>query len=151
MEDYDKFLKEIHSATNRIKLNKAFKTTRRGMSSLRDRLVFTKMLWTEAMTYLAIVQTIVIFTALIPQSVDSINGALSYLHIPIQFPKEVTSVLAVIFIISVFVFGFFAMRIAGTNKRQQEIATLIHPAFFLLWKKIEDIEKEIKSERRDSK
>ena len=105
-------------------------------------------MWQEAMTYVAIIQTVVIFTALIPQSIESVNKALQFLNIPYQFPKEITSFLAVLFVVFVFIFGYFAMRIAGTTKRQQEIATLIHPAFFLLWKKYKTLEEKLDELKR---
>ena len=149
MDEYEQYFKEVQQVADEIRLNKAFKTTRKGTRHLRDKLVFGKMLWQEAMTYVAIIQTIVIFTALIPASIDSLNAALKWIGISYQFPKDITSFLAFIFVVLVFVFGYFAVRIAGTSKRQQEIASLIHPAFFLLWKKYKQLEEKIEEMRKN--
>jgi len=141
--DYEKFSDEVENAANYIQLKKSIASERKGVAKARDKLVTGKLAWQEALSFVTIIQSAVIFTALIPNSVDSVNGFLAYLGIPIQFPITMASVSALIFVIAVFIFGVLALRHMGTMKRTQEIATKMNPATYLLWEKLEEMEKKI--------
>ena len=146
---FDDFDREIEVATNEINLKKAVSTERKGRARLRDRLVFTKVAWTEALSFVAIIQSVVIFTALIPNSVETINKFLVWLHIPFQFPVELSSVGAVLFIVFVFIFGLLAMRHIGTARTSQEISAKMNPGILLLYEKITELEKKIDEMKND--
>ena len=139
--DFDEFAKDIEEHANKIHLKKAIATERKGKAKLRDRLVFGKISWAESLSYISIIQSIIIFTALIPDSVGTVNGFLDWLGIPFQFPVEMASIGAVIFIIIVFIFGLIAVRHIGTVKRATEISSKMNPSMFMLW----DQQKEILS------
>ena len=140
---FEDFNKEIEIATNEIILKKAISTERKGKARVRDRLVFAKVSWTEALSFVAIIQSIVIFTALIPNSVETVNGFLAWFGIPFQFPLELSSVGAVIFIIFLFVFGLVAMRHIGTARTSQEISAKLNPGILLIYDRIRELEKKI--------
>jgi len=141
--DYNKYSIDMEKATNEIQLKKATSTKRKGKAGLRDRLVFGRMSWTEALAFVSIIQSVIIFTALIPDAVETINEFFVWLHIPIVFPIEISSVAAVIFIIFVFIFGIIAIRYFGTSRRGAEITGKLTPAYFLMWQKLEEIEKRL--------
>ena len=148
--DYDKYSKDIENATNSINLKEAISTQRKGGAGFRDKFVFGRISWTEALSYISIIQSVVIFTALIPDSVTTVNEFLEWIGIPIQFPLEISSVAAVFFIITVFIFGLVAIRYLGTSRRGSEVTGKLNPSYFLLWQKLEHIEKRLdKFERND--
>jgi len=140
---FDKYAKEVEEIANQINLKKSISTERKGAASARDKIVFGKLAWQEALAFIAILQSLIIFTALIPDSVGTINGFLLWLGISYQFPLELASVAALIFVIVVFVFGLVAVRHLGTMKRTNEITTKMNPATYLLWTKLEALEKKI--------
>lgn len=144
MSKYIEYLNNLHKTTDKIELDKAFRTNRTGASKVRDKVVFTKMIWAEAMTYLAILQTIVIFTALVPQSIETINEAFKWVGIPFEFPTGITSVFVIILVGSVFLIGWLAFRVTGAARRQQEVSTSINPVYFMFWKEFQDIKDELK-------
>lgn len=141
--DFDTFSKDMDKASNNINLKQATGSERKGKSRLRDRIVFGKMSWGEAQAWIAWVQSIVIFTALIPTSVITVNGFLSWVGIPWQFPLELSSVSAVFIIFFLFLFGLIAVRHIGTAKRSNEISSKMNPGVFILWEKLERIEKRL--------
>ena len=57
---------------DQIVLKEAWKTDRSGASGLRDKIVFGKVSWGEAFTYLGIVQTTVIFFGLMDDVVINV-------------------------------------------------------------------------------
>jgi len=132
IKDYDAFCKKIGEYANSINLKKAVGTRRRGGAGLRDRVVFGKLSWTEALSYLSIIQSIVIFTALIPDSVGTVNEMLAWMGLSYRFPIEISSVGAIIFIGCVFLFGLIAMRHIGTSRRAQEISGKLNASHFLI-------------------
>jgi len=141
--DYNKYSKEMEKSTNEINLKKAVGTERKGKAGIRDKLVFGRMSWTESLAYVSIIQSVVIFTALIPDAVTTMNEFFVWIGLPIQFPVEISSVAAFIFIIVVFVFGIIAIRYFGTSRRGAEITGKLTPAYFLMWQKLEDIEERL--------
>jgi len=65
MKHYDKFIREIEKATDVIDLKKAIGSSRKGKARWRDHIVSGKISWTEALSYVAIIQSVIIFVALI--------------------------------------------------------------------------------------
>ena len=124
-------------------LKAALKSDRKGIKKCRDYFVFVKMAWTESMSYFGIVQTILLFTALTPQAVENINGVLTILHIPYQFPVASSSVVVIIFISFIILFGLVAYRFFGLARRAYEITSLYSPTNFLLYNEIQELKKEI--------
>ena len=143
MSDFEVYSKEIEEATNSILLKEALKTERKGSARLRDRIVVGKVSWGEALTYVSIIQSIVIFMALIPEAVVTINEFLDWLGIDYRFPVQVSSVGAVMFIIFVFIFGLVAVRHIGTSRRGYEISSKMTPGTFLMWKQMKGLEKKL--------
>jgi len=147
MTEYEKYSKEIEDVTNRINLKTAVGTARKGGAKARDRIVFGKLSWTEALSFVTIIQSVVIFTALIPDAVVSINTFLDYFGVPFHFPVEISSVGAVVFIIIVFFFGLIAVRHIGTYKRSNELTAKMNPATYLLWEKLEKLEEKLEEKK----
>jgi len=137
--DFDTFSKAMSNAGDRIDLRKAVGTERKRGAKVRDKFVFGKVAWAEALTYISIIQSMIIFMALIPLAVISVNGMLEWIGIGWQFPIELASVSALIAIVCIFVFGLIAVRHIGTTRRAQEISAKMNPAFFLLWEQNEEI------------
>lgn len=140
---FDKYAKEVEEIANQINLKKSISTERKGAAGARDKIVFGKLAWQESLAFVAIIQSAIIFTALIPDSVGTINNFLLWLGIKYQFPVEMASIGAILFVIVVFVFGLVAVRHIGTMKRSNEITTKMNPATYLLWTKLEALEKKI--------
>ena len=95
---FDKYSKEVEEMANQINLKKSISTERKGAAGIRGKIVFGKLAWQEALAFVVVFQTIIIFTALIPDSVETINGAFLWLGIPFQFPVELASAAAIIFV-----------------------------------------------------
>jgi len=152
--DYNAFTKDMTEAANNINLKKAVSTERKGKARIRDKFIFGKISWSEALSYISIIQSIIIFTALIPSSVQTVNSFLDWLHIPFHFPLELSSISAVLFIVIVFIFGLVAVRHIGTTRRAQEIQYKLNPAMLLLWNQNQEIiknQKEIIKLKKEEK
>lgn len=143
MDKFEEYLKDVETATNEISLKKSSTTNRTGSSKWRDRLMYGRVAWQEALAFVAIIQTIIIFVALIPQSVLTVNGFLTLIGLSYQFPIHIASLIVIIFIIFVFVFGLIAVRYIGTFTSVNEISTKMYPAYFLLWKQMKNLEKKV--------
>jgi hypothetical protein len=143
MNDYDSFSKEIEVATNQINLKISSTTERKGGLKLRDRLVFSRVVWQEALSFVAIIQSIVIFVALVPQSVVTVNSFFAWLGIQYEFPITVASSIVVVFIIVVFIFGILAVRYIGTVKSANEIGSKMNPSNYLMWNQLKELERKV--------
>ena len=145
----DEYANELRETTDEIELKIATSTCRKGKQGFRDRTVFFKTSWNEAQSYVGFIQSIVIFTALIPASLITVNGALLFFgHLlgfrdPFQFPLGISSLLAFIAIVMIFAFGIIAMRYLGTYRSSQEISAQMNPSTRLLWKKAQEILKRL--------
>lgn len=151
MNDFEKYSKEIGQATNEISLKEALQTERTGAPKLRDKLMVIKFSWVEALSFLTIIQSLVIFIALVPDSIVTVNSFLAYVNIPYQFPVEISSALTFGFIIFIIIFGFLIVRYVGTYRSLSEYSTKMTPGYFLLWKKIEELEKKVVSNENKNK
>lgn len=141
---YKQYAKETEYYSDMIQLSEAVKTNRKGSAGIRDRIVFGKQAWQEALTWFSIIQSIVIFMALIPTAIMNLNNFFNYVGLPIQFPISISSVGAVIFIFFMFTFGLLSYRHFGLPRRSQEIGSKINPSFFMLWDKLNKLEEEVK-------
>jgi len=144
MKHYDKFIREIEKATDVIDLKRAIGSSRKGKARWRDHIVSGKISWTEALSYVAIIQSVIIFVALIPNCVDTVNGFLRWIGFSFQFPREISSISALLFVVGIFIFGLVAVRYIGTIKRLHEIGTKMHPTHVLFFEMLEDIRTELK-------
>jgi len=148
-DSFQTYSQRIERAVDDIPSSDVIGTKRKGFASLRDKLVFGKAAWTEALGYFAIVQAIIIFTALVPNAIQNVNEIVK--PIGIQFPIVTSSVVAFLFIAFLFCFGFFSYRYLGTAKRSAEIGAKLSACDFVEWKDlqvikngIEDLKNEIK-------
>ena len=136
MTEYDEYSKDIEKYSNAINLKKAVSTERIGKAGIRDKIVFGRAAWTEALGYFAILQTMVIFLGLLDDVIININAGLWDLGTkigisnPYQFPVNMASYFAIMFIIFVLCFGIVGYRHFGLPKRLNEIGVKMNPAFF---------------------
>jgi hypothetical protein len=142
---FEKYSKELEDITKELPLKQAIKSKRKGIiNMLIDKLVMSRFFWQEAFGFLAILQTIVIFTALVPQSVYTINDFLSWLHIPFALPVGFSSVITISFIIFIFIFGYVTVRLMKTTTISAEYGAKTSPSLYLMWKKLDEIEEKLK-------
>jgi len=132
-----RYADEVSKHTNEINLKKALGTERAGAPGFRDRLVYFKTAWAEAQSYLGWLQSVIIFTALVPVAILTINGGLAWLGLGIKLPYELASFMTFIFIVGFAAFGFIAVRFLGTARRAHEIGERLNPANYLLWDQLE--------------
>lgn len=137
--DYEIYKKNLEQATNEINQRSALQTTRKGLRSFRDKFAFYKIAIFFAYGYIQIIQTIIIMLGVTPDAIENINMFFRKTGIPFQLPVDISSILAVIIIFSLFTFGVFAMLVFGLYKREQEIGCLQHPGLYLISKQDEEI------------
>jgi len=145
---YDEYSEETEEYSNAINLKKAISTDRVGKAGLRDKLVFGRAAWSEALGYFAILQTMVIFMGLLDRVIININAGIWDLGImlgitsPYQFPVNIASYAAIAFIVFIMCFGIVGYRHWGLPKRLQELGVKMSPAYFMLWCKFKELEKQ---------
>jgi len=150
MNEYDEYSDEIEKYSNDINLKKAISTDRVGKAGLRDKLVFGRAAWSEALGYFAILQTMVIFLGLLDDVIINVNagiwdlGTLLGFVSPFQFPVNIASYVAIAFIVFILCFGIVGYRHWGLPKRLNELGVKMNPAFFMLQSKIKKLEKQNK-------
>jgi len=149
--NFKKYSDSVEEAANNIHLKEASETSRKGKSRIRDRIVFGKVSWNEALTYLAIVQSGIIFLGLMDDVIINLNAFFISTGIPIELPLEITVVWAFAFIFGIFIFGLIAVRLIGTFKRAQEISVKMNPGMYLLWEQQEEIKEELKKLKESKK
>ena len=148
MNNYDEFSDETEKFSDAINLKKAIGTERIGKAGLRDKLVFGRAAWSEALGYFAILQTMVIFLGLLDDVIININAGImdmsSKIGIinPYQFPVNIAAYCAIAFIIFIMCFGIVGYRHWGLPKRLQEIGVKMSPAYFMLWSKFKVLEQQ---------
>jgi len=135
---------DLSKVTDHLSLKEALKSDRGGARGFRDYFVLLKMTWNESLSYFAIIQSVIIFTALVPNSVENINTAMRAVHIPYQFPVGSSSVVAIIIILAILLFGIISYRFFGLARRANEVSALYSPGNFLIYNKLLELEKEIK-------
>lgn len=126
-------------------LKTATASKRTGRGRTRDRIVFAKMVWSEAFSYISPLQTMIIFSALITPAVMTVNvgllkiGDLLGISNPIQFPIALVSLFAVIALVGIFLFGIISVRHIGTYRTTNEYSSKMNPGMRLIWSKEEEI------------
>ena len=157
MSDFEDYIHELNQYSDDINLKIAITSQRKGKKKFIDNFVFAKAAWSEALTYFAIIQSMVIFLGLMDDVIININAVLSDMWslldcgITWQLPVNTASYFAFMFIIFIFCFGFIGYRHLGLPKRNHEIGASISPIYFMLWKKNKELEKKIEliqSEKR---
>ena len=143
MNDFKTFTEQVEAAANKVNLKQSIATERKGAASARDSIVFGKISWQEALSFLAIVQSGYIFMGLTDDVVVNVNGFLTFLGISYQFPIALAGLIALVIIVGAFIFGLIAVRHIGTIKRSNEISTKMNPGMFLLWERQEEIMKKL--------
>jgi hypothetical protein len=147
---FKEFKEDISRITDNLSLKDAITSDRKGSHKIRDNIVFYKQAWTESLTYFAIIQTVIIFTALVPNSIENINSVLTIFHIPIQFPVDASSIFSVLLLFIILIFGVISYRFFGLVRRSGEIGTLFSPGLILLYEQNKEIMKRLdKLERID--
>jgi hypothetical protein len=150
MNDFDTFKKEIEQITRELPLEKAITATRKGkLRWFIDKIVISRFMWTEAFAFLGIVQSIIIFIALVPQSIQSINDFLFVIGIDWSFSVAISSMLTIVFIVFIFIFGFIAVRYMGTSTLGAEYGAKTNPSIYLLWKQLKALEERVDNEKSD--
>jgi len=147
-ETYKRYKDDLSKVTDGLSLGEAIRSDRKGSRKFRDNFVLLKMAWTESLSYFAIVQSVIIFTALVPDSIGNINTVFNSLHIPYQFPVGSSSVVALLLIIFIFLFGIISFRFFGLARRSNEVGALYSPGNILLYKKICEIENKIEEMKK---
>lgn len=137
---YDEYLKDLHESADDINLDKAIKSQRTGGAKFRDNLVLGKAFWSEALTYFAVIQSAIIFLGLMDDVVDNLNTVLrdicNFIGISVyQFPVNVTSYIAIAFIVFIFCFGLVGYKYLGLPRRTAEIGSSVSPAHYMIWKR----------------
>ena len=157
MSDFEEYIKELNEYSDAINLKIAITSQRKGKKKFIDNFVFAKAAWSEALTYFAIIQSMVIFLGLMDDVIRNINSVLtdlwSFFNLGTawQLPVNTSSYFAFTFIIFIFCFGFIGYRHLGLPKRNHEIGASISPIYFMLWKKNRELEQKIEvmqSEKR---
>lgn len=138
-DDYELFKTKLEQATNEINQRTSSITARKGFAGLRDKFAFYKVAVFFAFGYISLIQTMIIFLGITPQAIININSFLRAVGFSFQFPVDISSLLAILIIIGLFIFGIFAMLFLGLYKREQEIGTIQHPGIYLLVKQNEEI------------
>jgi hypothetical protein len=143
MYTHNDFINDIAKATDEIDQKNSVSTNRVGNKSIRDNFAFYKMAIFFAYGYISIIQTMIIFLGVTPQAIVNLNLFFSTLHIPIQLPVNISSVLAIILIIILFFGGILAMKFIGLYKRELELSTLQSPGMYLVAKQNDEILKRL--------
>ena len=142
---YNEYAKDLEKASNSIKLPKSVRTERKGAGGIRDKIVFYKQVWTVAETWAGLPKALVYWLALTPLAIVSFNAFVSMLGIPAEIPLGYGSVIAVLTVVLLMVFGFLAWTRLGLNRRSMELGGKQSPIYFLFYNKFEDILGEIET------
>ena len=151
---YNDFFNSMKKASDDIDLIKSIKSTRKGTSNIRDKIVFYKSAFSVAETWAGFPRAIVYWLALTPLAIDSCNKLFLMVGMGFKIPLDYGSVIAVGFVSSLMVFGYLAFAKFGLNRRANEISGLQHPGTYALYSEtIETQERvnEIKKEIRELK
>ena len=142
-ELFEKYKCQLSKMTDSLNLKQAIRSNRKGSKKLRDYLVFFKVALQESLSYFAVVQTVLLFMALTPQAIENINGILLFLQIPITLDITFSSILTIIAISIIFLFGIVSYRFFGLTRSANEISSRYSPGQFLLFKELQEIKSEL--------
>ena len=141
---YDEFAKDLEDACDQIKLRKSVKTDRLGIRKFRDWLPFYKQAWSIAEGYVGLPKALVYWLALTPLAITSFNGFMDTFGIGIQVPLDYGSMLAVALVVFIMAFGFLSWTRFGLQRRSLELGGKQNPNYYLFYKELETIRKELK-------
>jgi len=151
-ERYHKYAEDLESASNHIKLPKSVKTERKGLSKVRDTLVFYKSAWAVAEAWAGLPKALVYWLALTPLAITSYNAFVTMIHAPsLAISLEYGSTIAVVMIVVLMAFGLLAWTRFGLNRRAMELGGKQNPTYFLFYDKFEDIIEEVKLLKKEIK
>jgi|GEM_PF-4244356 len=142
-EYFYEFKRKLTDVTDNLSPKLSLKSDRKGGKKFRDYFVFMKMAWTESLSYFAILQSIIIFTALVPNSIENINNFFNWINIDYQLPVAYSSLITILLIFFIFMFGIITYRVFGLARRSYEISALYSPVYLLMYKELQDIKKEL--------
>ena len=154
-KDFDKFSQELEQASNSISNKRAVITQRKGKAKVRDVIVLLRMAWNEAFSFISPVQTALIFTGLITPSIITINvglqkiGNLIGIQHPFQFPIDWVALACIVGMVGIVIFGIISVRNIGTVTSAAEYSTKMNSGMYLLWKKIDNVEKEVEKLKKE--
>jgi len=132
-DDYALFCKDVEKITNMIDQRRSLKTERKGKARLRDTFVLFKTTWTHAEQWIALPRAIVYWLALTPAAILSFNGAMNFLDAPFKISLEYGSLITMIFIGFVLVFGIFAHSTLGLRRGVNELSIKQNPGWVMAW------------------
>ena len=142
---YDKYAEDLERSSNAIRLKKSIKTNRKGWPKLRDTLVFLKQAWSVAEQWAGLPKALIYWLALTPLAIISYNSFVNMLGIPAEIPLGYGSVIAVLAVAVLMIFGFLAWTRLGLNRRSAELGGKQNPNYFLIYNEFEDVLEEVKS------
>ena len=123
---YDDYFNKLHKAGNEIKLNKITKTPRKGIKrKFRDNITFYKAAWQNAESWAGMPKALVYWLALTPLAIESFNSFMGLFGLSFSIPIDWGSVLAVLLIIGIMLFGILAWTKMGLIKRSSEIGAIV--------------------------
>jgi len=141
-EVFTEYKERLGDVTDSLNLKEAITSDRKGAKKFRDYFVFLRMAWTESLSYFAIIQAMIIYTALVPNSIQNINDVLNFVGLP-SLPVGFTSAITILVICAIFLFGIVAYRFFGLARSANEISCRYSPGQLLLFKELQDIKEQI--------
>ena len=142
---YHEYTEDLERSSNAIKLKKSIKTNRKGWAKIRDVLVFFKQVWAVAEGWAGLPKALVYWLALTPLAIVSYNAFVNMLGIPAEIPLGYGSVIAMLTVVVLMIFGFLAWTRLGLNRRTMELGGKQNPNYFLFYNELENVLDEIKS------
>lgn len=131
--DFNLFCKDVEKITDMIDQKRSLTTRRKGKAKARDYMTLFKTTWTGAEGWIALPRAIIFWLALTPSAILSFNGAMSFFNIPFSIPLVYGSLIAMLFVFCVLIFGVFAHSKFGLRKGINELSIKQNPGWFMAW------------------
>lgn len=138
-EKYKRFDSAVEQASDGIVLKQSVRTGRKGVASIRDKLVFYKQAFGIAEQWAALPKALVFWLSLTPLAVANGNEFLKFIGFPLVIPLEWGSTMSVMFVAILIVFGVLSFTRFGLNRRANEVGGKQNPMFFMLFKEIQEL------------
>jgi len=140
---------KLEEAANEINLKDSIKTHRKGVGGIRDKIVFYKQAFTIAETWAGIPKALVYWLALTPLAITSFNSFMGFFGMEfLEIPLDYGSLIAVVSVAFLMVFGFLAWTHWGLQRRQNELGNKQNPCYFMLYKEICKLREEIQEMKK---
>jgi len=143
---YQNFCKLVKHSANSIDLKHSVKRKRKGIGGFIDTAVFFKSSFLQAEGWAKLPYALVFWLSLTPLAITNANLFLNYFGIDFQIPLDWGSIMAIILVIGLMIFGILAHTKFGTVKSQLELTNRQNPSFFAVYNQIEDMKEELKEE-----